>query len=211
MLKHQLKPSFRSEAMQLRRSTRSRRVIQDEDESQSQSLSPIRRSSRLQSQRAQAHQSDDESDEDSDVPQMSNNNNHNHNNNNSQQQQQNSDEEDDSNESDIIFNEEKKDQDSGSSSSDSDTKEEIENEQNKHPDYSYIFPRFINKLADRYKKIDEDIQDLGLPRLIDTAQCLAEYNSKQNNYNQYTKRLENTMNKLLNLSKSIKIEQVKYY
>eukprot|EP01083_Nonionella_stella_P006884 19933_1 len=71
---------------------------------------------------------------------------------------------------------------------------------------SVFLPMPIARLGQSYSNIDNDIQEVALGHLIDTATDFAEFNKEAPDYDTQTKRLEAIMDKLLSLSKDYKIE-----
>ena len=136
---------------------------------------------------------------------MSNNHNRNHNRNNSNIQNH----DDHDSESEILFDETKEIEEEDSSSDDGANEQQ---QTTSNPQYAMFMPSFINARGTRYRVWDEQVHDVGLSKVIDVASSLAEYQQvhPQDDYKENTDRLQSVMDRLLNVSKAMRIEQLMF-
>jgi len=162
-----------------------------------QSTSTLRRSSRIRRRQSQSSGSDPESDHDASSPNISNNRNHNRNNSNIANM--------DDSDSDVLIDEEKNIEEEDS---DSDDGNDGEGQAIPPVNYSMNLPSEVSKLGTKYRRWDDDIRDFALPKIIDTAQSIAEYHQNDPNRQEHAERLQAVMNRLVDLSRTMQTEKL---
>lgn len=149
---------------------------------------------------SQSSESGSQSD-DQDDGSPANNSNHNRNSNNSNHNARDSE-----SDSELLFDENKNEIEDEESSGDENANEE----QKRNINWGTVIPSFISKRPDKLKKVDDEIYDIALCKVVDTAQSLSEYNRSQEDFSIQSERLKNVMDRLLRASKTLRIEQLMY-